>query len=684
MRRVYSIREGDIASCRDAIRYATRHWGGALDLIVQERVDGKWDDADRQYVHSVDPDLVIVCGGSADEQIARVGYPQEETSAWVVTVRAHQWGDANAPFRVLPAYGEPVVAPTGADLWAAAAWGDATRSPLEMTFEELAALDQTPAADGAPWPMPTGRVVREALQGTTSIVATASDVHTRITEIGIEFPWVFVGIDGPNDIESVVWYWNVRAISGRRAKVVPIPLWASPEDLSVVTEQVAIYLNRDDSPTTDPEFVGHLYRRENLDKLHELIEAIVPGAVRFSGERFRQTWLGKEKRAGPPTYAVIKPSLPRFVLLTAESSEQHPVVAGRTVKLFLQRPTVAVDARANIAMDIVDYPPLVMPRHRQTAQLVHPNARASAAGFTWQVSAPMGEFAFTVPDDREVFTAILAGHGLKAEASSWGTAAQRALTVVGGLTGLSTLRDRIALSLIYALSNIDRTFAGQPQLEPQPALTMAELSDRLSPLGVRGKNDVAPALDLLVAGRLVFPGMKVRCSHCGTDEWRVVDDLRIDMVCQACRAPIRLRLRDLSAGDPELPWAYRINQSIVWPAGQGVIPGLLLLAKLAPRAQHRFRYLLGQRVTGALNCEVDAFLAIDRQLAVAEVKRGDSLVPREIERTLDIAARLGGVAYFATEADAWAPETLTALEAAAKAATKVLGVEEFTLATLLR
>jgi hypothetical protein len=43
-----------------------------------------------------------------------------------------------------------------------------------------------------------------------------------------------------------------------------------------------------------------------------------------------------------------------------------------------------------------------------------------------------------------------------------------------------------------------------------------------------------------------------------------------------------------------------------------------------------------------------------------------------------------GVAYFATEADAWAPETLTALEAAAKAATKVLGVEEFTLATLLR
>ena len=101
------------------------------------------------------------------------------------------------------------------------------------------------------------------------------------------------------------------------------------------------------------------------------------------------------------------------------------------------------------------------------------------------------------------------------------------------------------------------------------------------------------------------------------------------MVCLECRGAITFRLRDTSAHDPELAWSYRINQAIVWPAGQGVIPGLLLLAKLAPRAQHRFRYLLGERLTGVVNYEVDAILCVDRQLAVAEVKRGATLKPEE-------------------------------------------------------
>jgi len=101
---------------------------------------------------------------------------------------------------------------------------------------------------------------------------------------------------------------------------------------------------------------------------------------------------------------------------------------------------------------------------------------------------------------------------------------------------------------------------------------------------------------------------------------------------------------------------------LVWPLDQGVIPGLLVLRRMLRDATVRARLLFGQVLSGPrVSGEIDVIGALDRDPVAAEIKLGPSMTPDEIDRTMAAAERIRGIAYFATAAASWDPDTSAVL-----------------------
>jgi hypothetical protein len=265
-----------------------------------------------------------------------------------------------------------------------------------------------------------------------------------------------------------------------------------------------------------------------------------------------------------------------------------------------------------------------------------------------------------VPTDRRIFDVLAGRAGLAMTLGPWGEAAQRTLGLIGGLPGVGVLQDDVALRVLGTLADLREGGSGRPRPDEKSAFAMSDIASRLWPGdSTKGKKSVALALDRLVQAGLVFAGLRTTCEACGTAEWRIVDDVRSEMVCRGCRAPLPLRLKTERYDHIEPTWEYRENQLLVWPVSQGVLPGLMALKVLAGSATHRVRYLLGQEIDGV--GEIDALMTIDRDVAVLEVKAGAELKEVEIERTVSLARRLNARAIFATESAGWAPPTLERL-----------------------
>ncbi len=385
----------------------------------------------------------------------------------------------------------------------------------------------------------------------------------------------------------------------------------------------------------------------------------------YTDKKLHSFWPAR-RRESPPSVAYSVPRLPEFQRLSAGQSAEYPVQIADELRIQLAPPDQLPQSGGSIALDLIDFSPVVMPRRVELAHLAHPSARATAAGLSWTGWFRRAEWSVRVPSDRRIFETLVARSGLEMSASPWGEAAQRTLGLVGGLDGVTVLQDDVALQLLDTLADRREGSSGRPRTDEKSAMAMAEIASRIWPEDShRGKGEVAPALDRLVQAGLVFAGLRTTCEACGTAEWRIVDDVRTEMVCRGCRAPLPLRLKSDRYDHLEPTWEYRENQLLVWPVSQGVLPGLMAVKVLAGSAQHRFRFLLGQLLTGI--GEVDALLTIDRDVGVLEVKVGAELTDVEVERTLEAARRLGGRAIFATQSAEWTADTLARLQAAAEA-----------------
>ncbi len=668
LRRAYSVREGDVATCRDVIRFASKCWGGIFDLIAVERADlsGAWNGDTWWLLHALSPDTIFVAGGNGDTQVARMERLRATTHIEIATVRRHLVpAHARRPF-VLSGIGTtPVAAPGNALLWQAAAWGDEAPSLVEQDMDALLEIEGDEIrvdADGA-WPMPIDRVMSQVMAENTLIDSTAHGVRLESGESQMPFRWIFVPLHSPEDVSSIALFWNMRALhKPYHVRVVPWPLWASRDELAPLEPLIRHGIGEE--RTTEPDVFVACYRetiaeaRAALPKLYAFVER------KEHTISAHYSWPAPRRRADEPAdvgFGIVP--LPEFVRLAVSTSREYPITVRGELRLRLAPPDAVARAEGSTALDLVDFPPLMMPREPALAQLVHPNARASGADFTWIGSFSPSEFPIKLPSDAEVLRTLTVRRGLPGEQSAWGELAQRTLGLVGGLQGASILQDDIALRILRALAEVALAESGRPVQDERTALGLEEISSRVwqgEPR--RGKADIAPALDRLVSARLVFAGIRVQCPSCGMSEWRIVDEIRTAMTCQSCRAPFPFGLRSLRYGHLEPTWEYRLNGLLQRPINQGVLPAILTLRLLASRAAYRFRFTLGHLVADL--GELDAIMTVDREPAVLEVKDGSELDASEVTRTVGAARRLEGYAIFATGAARWSETATSLLEAA--------------------
>jgi LSD1 subclass zinc finger protein len=348
-------------------------------------------------------------------------------------------------------------------------------------------------------------------------------------------------------------------------------------------------------------------------------------------------------------------------LIQAAVSSEYPVLVANEIRLPIGRP----DTIPESAVEVIGVPELTLPRRSNIAALVAGGTRLTAAGAAW-IGLGNGEFRAKVLSEREVVLALLAHHGITARPSAWAAAADRTLALLGGMSGVEPLASDGALHVIDLLAErgpYQRSGSGRPRPEALESLPLATIASRLAgktPFGTKAA--AGPLVDALVRANIVFPGLRAKCGRCDADYWRVIDDIRSEMVCSGCRTPIRFSLMPPGRSSEEAPWEYRLNEVLVWPLDQGVIPGLLAMRRMRRDAVVRARLVFGQTLSGpGITGELDVVGALDRDPVVSEVKLGPSMNSEEIKLTMATAERIRGIAYFATTAIQWDAATVALL-----------------------
>lgn len=657
VRRMYSIPSGDRDLLREVVRHASKHWGGILDLIAVEETPGLWTGFDRFCAGAGDPDRVIVVGRDDVDEMARYEALVPTTDQELVTFRSHLY-PADAGVQASTEVWQPLTADPKASLFAAMSWGEPSASLLDLDYELARDAPVPTNPSGEEWAMPPERIVEQAVLGTTTLEQSARGLLVRTGSGVQQYPFVFIGIASADDLDALTYFWNIRALlAPYRIRVVALPLWARPDDLSKVRQDIMAMLGL--TTNSEPDVGLCIVRGEDAAAAARLMQDGL-GFVRYMGDKL-STFYPARTREGAPTYALTRPSLPASVLIQAASSAEYPVLAGSELGLLITRPEGIPEG----VVEVIGVPELTLPRRRNIASRVVDGTRLTASGAAW-MGLGNGEFRAKVLPDREVVTALLGYHGIAATPSDWGAAADRTLVLLGGVEGVEPLASDGALHVIDLLAErgpYQRTGSGRPRPEPLEALTLATVASRLAPNTPFGtKSAAAPIIDALVRAGIVFPGVRIVCVRCEADEWRAIDDVRSEMVCARCRAAIRFSALPPGRLPEESAWEYRLNAVLVWPLDQGVIPGLLAMRRIRRDAAVRARLFFGQTLTGpGVSGEIDIVGALDRDPVAAEVKLGPIMTAEEIDRTMVAAERMRGIAYFATAATTWDPATTSLL-----------------------
>jgi hypothetical protein len=243
------------------------------------------------------------------------------------------------------------------------------------------------------------------------------------------------------------------------------------------------------------------------------------------------------------------------------------------------------------------------------------------------------------------------------EISSAGTAADRLLRVTDGLDGVDVLRSEAALAVVTALGpererrilqrlqamgENPSDYADLHVVVPRTSLSLAELASR----GVYSQEVLWPTIASLAERRIIFAGLNIRCPHCGTEEWRAIDDVAQTLTCVGCR--VQISLSASTRDDREPKWSYTLNRAVAWPLEQDVLVVVFAVQALVRRAKYASHFVIGVLPEGVNGPEFDAILTVDEDVFVLEGKSGASLSETDVTKTAQLASRLGGTAIFAT------------------------------------
>lgn len=647
-RRAFSLAATDAEGLADVVRYCSAVWGGVTDVILIEQELGKLDGNAELLLASTDPDQIYVVGSDQHDRAAALRSQLNADFRAARELAYHDWapppGVRNQAKAIVPT-----------EIWRAVVAGDPRPSRLSWPDAEM-----EPAAPAA---KPPHELLRDTLTQSTWLDETTNRLVVDESDYGDNVPLTLVAQERPDDVAAFAYFWNIRALQRPLLlRVLLIPLWIAPEELTQLRADIARFIEGFWS-WSEPEmlFVGRYLDDASIDERGTAL-----GLVRYDGERIT-THMGRPRPPGPLRYVRVVPSLPTRQRLRGERTEDYPFQVGTETRLRIDPQDAARGLAGSIALDLTGFSPLVMPPRPSLARLVHPNARVSREGIRWVGNfTARSELPIHIPTHAEIIRTLLRDVGLSFGVSSAGNAAERLLRFADGLDGVEVLRTDAALAVLKALAPerekriLQQLKAiGQDPSEyrdvhvvvPRQSMSLADLASRSG----SAAEALWPTVAELTQRRVVFAGFDIVCAHCGTEEWRAIDDVDQVLTCVGCREQIGLSA-SMRAGQREPQWSYTLNSAVAWPLEQDVLPVVFAVQTLVRHAKDASHFSIGVLTEGPNGPEVDAVITVDRDVFVVEGKTGANLTEDDVLKTTELATRLGGTAVFATLAE-WSEES---------------------------
>lgn len=649
VRRAFSLAAGDAEGLADVARYCSAVWGGVTDVILIEHEPGKLDGNAEFMLKSTDADQVYVVGADQHNRAASLRSQFSAEFRAAHELAHHDWAPP-------PGVRNQAKAVSPAELWRAVVGGDSR--PARLSWPDAEFEPATPSAE-----QPAYELLRDSLAQSTWLDETMNRLFVDESDYGYSVPLILVAQEQPDDVAALAYFWNIRALQRPLGlRVLLVPLWIPREEVAQLRNDLEHFIQEFWS-WSEPEvlFVGRQVADASIDD-----RATALGLMRDQGERIT-THMGPARPQGPLRYARVIPTLPTRQRLRGERTEDYPIQVGTETRIRIDPQDAVRGLPGSIALDLPRFSPLVMPPRPSLARLVHANARTSREGIRWLGNfTSRSELPIHMPTDTEIIRALLQDAGLSLGSSSAGDAAERLLRFTDGLDGVDVLRTDAALTVLKALGperekrileqlkaigKDPSDYADVHVVVPRQSLSLADLASR----GGFAAEALWPTIAELVQRRVIFAGFDIVCPHCGTDEWRAIDDVHQVLTCVGCREQIPLST-STRAGQREPHWSYTLNRAVAWPLEQDVLPVVFAVQALVRPAKDASHFSIGVLTEGPNGPEFDAIVTVDQDVLVLEGKSGANLSEGDVRKTVAMARRLGGTAVFATLAD-WSQES---------------------------
>ena len=142
---------------------------------------------------------------------------------------------------------------------------------------------------------------------------------------------------------------------------------------------------------------------------------------------------------------------------------------------------------------------------------------------------------------------------------------------------------------------------------------------------------------------LVFRGLDLECTECGTQSWYSLNDIGNFFTCVGCQRHQPFDLMPEGAA-----WRYRVNQLLASAIDQGVLQQVLAAYDMdvwRPSGSRSYMFpnvILTETQTGAHLREVDLLGVANGEWLAAECKAGGDATESELEELRHLLNRLGG------------------------------------------
>jgi hypothetical protein len=381
-------------------------------------------------------------------------------------------------------------------------------------------------------------------------------------------------MDG-NNVEDVVFYWNLRAL-GRR--ILPFPIAA--KDVLSARTQVEQYIEENHWPyrhnasmfnhttllkapsiseAAHQEFAGSLNlkpsKKESSGKL--ITQDWIPGfwsewnRRRNGGERCEVSDTRKEIKLSPiENCFYVPPNLPEF---TAEYSGHGT-------------PRCANELEPRVYGETGTYAEVIPEGGELVSRAVDCYAmrelRCSADGLVYYPMDQGGEHRLELPLAEAVFHAWFKERGWETSLSDNGHIVKHVLKQFGGVWGTNWLRNEVILKLLIQIAN-------EKWIEKKTFRALINQTANKIPFA-----DVARLTKWLVDTNIVKLGVALTCPQCRQSSWHSLPETDYEVECRQCLESFKLPCDK----PDEIRWAYRGNGAFTSQFGtQGGLSVILTL-----------------------------------------------------------------------------------------------------------